>query len=233
MLPLIAGAIGIGSALFGAHKSSKANNKAARGYEQMAQDANRRMGVWDNNAQQSRAAYQSAVQGFDPSAYASRAAGSMYNDLASQLAGANAQRMANLNRRGLFASDLGGNRQQAGFQNELASRLAGLSMQQASMEQQRQGMLGQLMGSDLGQSNALYQAATGLQGSALGQRQAAGNAWGSAFGQIGGSLLGGAIGGAFGGGPAASMSVPSYAPNPLLPFSPAPSSPFAVPSWMR
>jgi len=193
MIAWIPIAAGLGSAALGAWQSHRAGRSAERGMNQMSQEAERRRRQQEAQAQQSRGLYQSAVQGFDPQQYMQQAAGSAFNDLSGQFNQANAQRMTGLNSRGLFGSNLGGNRQQVQFNDALANRLAGLSMNAAGMEQQRQGMLGNIYGMDQGYQRSLQDDVWGMRGAGLQQRAMSGASAGQGWGQLGGTLLGAGV----------------------------------------
>jgi hypothetical protein len=93
-----------------------------------------RMGA---GARDQAAGSRSAIDGFNPMDYTRTQAGAMATELGSEFAEQEGRRMASLNSRGLYRSDLGGARAQSAFQNRMARALAGLSMQGAQMEQGR------------------------------------------------------------------------------------------------
>jgi hypothetical protein len=219
-LPLIMAGIGAGSAALGAWQSHRAGKQAQRGMNAMADDAQRRFDQSQGQANESRGLWQSAVQGFDPQAYMREAAGAAYGDISQAHRAANAQRQVGLNQRGLFASDLGGARTQRHFDDQLAQRLSGLAMQAGQMEQQRQGMMGQIYGADQNQGNMFFDAATGLRSSGIAQRAQAGQDMASGLGQIGGAMIGAGMGGM--GRPAAQTGgwVPPVIKRPDLEWKP-------------
>lgn len=216
---LIGGGMMLGGAIAGAiggRKARKGANRAAGQYNQMAQDAQRRHSAAQGQANESRNMYMDAArgvqnydpmqyhQGFDPRAYAAQAGGAMTADALDQMQlSLRGNDIANRARG--FNSPAGGANIERNTMSQLARGLSGLSMQAAGMQNdiysqanqmkfnalnQGAGMIGNIYGQDVGQSNMFYDAATGLRASGIDARNRGAQAAAGAWGQVGGSLMG-------------------------------------------
>lgn len=183
----IPAAIAIGSAIGGAIKSRRARKLAERtgqqtqqAYQGMSRDALRREAESRGQEQQSRNVFMEAAQGardFDPQSYARETAGALAADTSDAVRrGARAQDIGNA-RRG-FNSPAGQSRVRAQSQENLNRQLAGLSMDAGRMRSDAMSNYSNTMGNvyntDSNRTNNYYDAALGLQGSAIGARHQSG-----------------------------------------------------------
>jgi len=211
MLPAAMAAGGAIANAYGGRKARKAGNAASREFDVMGREARGQHQQAQAQAQGSRNQFQSAVQGFDPTAYMQQQAGALHAGLSEQMGEGQAARAASLNRRGLFRSDIGGAGMDRDFNTRLSQGLAGMAGQAAGMEQNRHAQLGQIYGMDQGQANQYYNAATGLQASGIQGRHATAQQAAQGWSDFGSGLASGAgaIGGAMMGAPTASVAAPT------------------------
>lgn len=190
VLPLVLGGIGAGLGLWGAKKGADAHGRAAAGIDRMRREfggdyrmANQRMGA-------SRNMFQSAIEGYDPEAYANRALSGQIPMLNDALAGNQARNRASLNSRGLLRSPIGNDRLMRDYNRQLANTVNSTAMQYGQMAGQRTGMFGQLYGMDANQRNASMGAYAGMGMQHANAIAGQGDAWAQALGGIGGGLMG-------------------------------------------
>jgi len=155
------------------------------------------------------------IRGFDPTEFADRVAGSQFRGLSDQFNDRLAGRRANLNRRGLFGSNIGGGRERRDFNDSLAQALAGNAFQAAELEGQNIDRLAGVSRLDrdeaFGTRNRELELLSGQadreQGRENVQRELDERRKARKKQKRGffGSLLGGVAGGIFGGGPGAEV----------------------------
>lgn len=200
-VPLIAGGIGAAASWWGGRKAKQGARRESDAYGKMAGDMERRQRQAAEQSSGTRNQFMeaaTAARDFDPSAYMDRAAGSMMENLGEEYNQITNARVGNLNRRGLFQSDIGGAKQQRHLNSRIANALGGLSMQGAQMRQGAQSdyarTMGGVYGADRDQENQFLDAAMGLRGAQVAGRAAGDQAGAEMWGNIGGSLLGAAGG---------------------------------------
>lgn len=103
-------------------------------------------------AEDSRGAYLSRLEAFDPRAYLADTAKSLFGGIAEDYGRTEGMRRASLNRRGLLRSDIGGGAATRDLNERIARAVAGLGGQAAQLEQGRIEGFGSVYGQDL--SNA-------------------------------------------------------------------------------
>jgi len=152
------------------------------------------------------------IRGFDPQEFANEAAGAQFRSLSQGFDRRLAGRRANLNRRGLFASNIGGSRERRDFNDELANALSANAFRAAELEGQNIDRLGGVASQDrqeaFGTRDRELQLLSGQADREQGrenvireleERRRAREAEQKKKGGFFGSLIGGVTGGIFGG----------------------------------